>query len=506
MAHFVSRGKQLWINYHGTAQCTVADRIELFNGSAISGRDVIREAAEVIKTLLRLAKVEGRAVRPIGSGWSPAPITLADDGWLIETARLNRGFRVARADLAPGAAVDPAALVLCQAGMTVDELNDRIEREMGRSLRTTGASNGQTIAGACATGTHGSVLDAGGIQDHVRAMQIVTPSGIHWIEPERPLFSDDFIRATGAEPLRSDAVFAAALVNVGALGFVSAIVLETVPRYLVRVIQKKRVVSRAEIAMLARGEFRAFARETAIDEDPYFVQLIVNPYSPDRGKALLKLLYKRPYQPDYTRHPPALLGAGYDALTLAGRIMEYFPLARGRVLQKLMEWSYASGPDESAEPVLGTWGESTETHTPLGHLFNGSVTIPREELARAWDVIIRAFVKGGGGTVVTCRFMQRAAGLLAPARFAHNAVIDFDGPRSARSLHSYKRVTAALDAAGIPFARHWAKTNGLDAARVRADYGAAYDRWRAAQHMLMPDAQDRAVFHNAELARLGLIG
>ena len=107
--------------------------------------------------------------------------------------------------------------------------------------------------------------------------------------------------------------------------------------------------------------------------------------------------------------------------------------------------------------------------------------------------------------MVTCRFMDRAAGLLAPARFEHNAVIDFDGPRSRSSHRSYQRVTAALDAAGINFTRHWAKTNDLTAARVRRDYGADLDRWLAAQHRLMPDPADRAIFRNDELVRLGLI-
>ena len=38
MAHVVSRGPQLWRNYHGTATCSLEDRMEIFNGAAITGR------------------------------------------------------------------------------------------------------------------------------------------------------------------------------------------------------------------------------------------------------------------------------------------------------------------------------------------------------------------------------------------------------------------------------------------------------------------------------------
>jgi len=446
-------------------------------------------------------------VRAVGSGWSPAPIALSPDGWQLEMARLNRTFRLSAAEIAAEIAdgTDPGTLILAQGGALVDEVNDRVERDLQRSLRTTGASNGQTIAGACATGTHGSAIEAGGIQDHVRAIQIVTPTDIWWVEPAKGMLSDAFIAACGAMPLRDDAAFAAAQVSVGALGVVTAVILETVPRYLVEVVQTKRIVAHAEIDLLAAGKFREFSALVARDAEPYFVQVIINPYRPTKGKALIKLLYRREWTADYLKPGPAPLGASYDTLSILGDLIVRFPFLRGWLLQRVMEWSYPDGPKPGDPLPTGTWGEMTETHTPLGNLFNGSVTMARDDLCRALDVILKAYVSGGGGNSVTFRFMERAKGLLAPARFAQNAVIDFDGIRSAKALDSYHRVTAALDAAGIAFGRHWAKTNALDAARVRADYGPALDQWLAAQAVIMPCADDRALFRNPELVKLGLI-
>ena len=505
MAHAVRRGPQDWINYHGTAGCALADRIELWNDATVSGRETLREAAQLVQHLLRQAQHAVVRVRAVGSAWSPAPIALCPDGWLLDMPRLNRTFRLAQADLLPDTAADPAALILAQGGTLIDEINDRVERDLHRSLRTTGASNGQTIAGACATGTHGSVLTAGGTQDHVRAVQIATPSDIWWVEPSAGLLHDDFIAACGAKPLRDDDAFEAARLSVGALGVVTAMVLETVPCFLVEVLQAKRIVSHTEIEMLSAGDFRGFSKLVGRDEEPYFVQVIVNPYNPEKGKALVKLLYRRAWRADYPKPGPVPLGASYDTLTLLGDLLERFPFLRGWLLQQVMELSYPDGPKPGEPLPIGTWGEMTETHTPLGSLFNGSVTVAREELGAVFGTILKAYRQGGGGNSVTIRFMEQAKGLLAPARFAHNAVIDFDGVRSTASLASYHKVVAALDAKGIAFGRHWAKTNSLDAARVRADYGDKLDRFLAAQAKIMPDPADRALFRNPELAKLGLI-
>ncbi len=156
-------------------------------------------------------------------------------------------------------------------------------------------------------------------------------------------------------------------------------------------------------------------------------------------------------------------------------------------------------------PVFGSWGDSLDTHRPLADLFNASVTVDRADLGRALDIIFATYARAGGSTVVTLRFMARAQGLLAPARFPHNAVIDFDGPRSDRTAAAYARVVAALDAAGIAFTRHWAKSCSLDADRVRADYGNSFAMWCAARDRLLPE-QDRALFRCPALDGLGLTG
>ncbi len=495
-------GPRHWVNYHGTEATQVGDLIELCNSREPSARTVLREVAGDVLDLLRKAADIGQRVRPLGAGWSPSPITIVEGGWLVETRRINRCFSLDGDDVALGN--EPSRLMLVQAGATVDEVNDCAE-ELGLSLRTGGASNGQTWAGACATGTHGSVLGAGGIQDHIRALQVVTPSGIFWVEPHQPVMSPEFVAETGSTIFRDDDVFAACLVAVGAMGFVTAMVIECVPVYMVRNIQKRARISRTDIGRLAQGSFREFSAVFGLDEDPHFLQVILNPFAPFEKDALLRMLYLRDFDPAIPPPPRPLTGAGYDALTLIGKAMAGLDLFRADILQLAMRAGYAVQRDIDDPEAVATWGHTTEPHNPIANLFNGSVTMQRADLDRVFDPLIEAFLSGGGGTVVTLRFMKRAKGLLAPARFEDNVVIDFDGPRSDISHRSYRAVVAKLDALGIRFTRHWGKTNDLDAARVARDYGDDYRRFRVAQRRLMPDPADIAVFRSDPLVHLGLI-
>src|SRR3546814_3290091 len=113
--------------------------------------------------------------------------------------------------------------------------------------------------------------------------------------------SDDFIAATGSRPLRYDDVFAAAQLPVGALGIITALVVDSVPKFLVRPIQNLRKVDRAALDWLAAGDFRRFSATYALDRDPDFVQMIVNPHKPFKRPAMLRFLYCEPWRDEYPR-------------------------------------------------------------------------------------------------------------------------------------------------------------------------------------------------------------
>jgi FAD binding domain-containing protein len=491
-----------WENYHRTGTSHLKGRYALRSGDAGRGRDDIAQAAAAVRDWLREAKRRDIPVRPVGGAWSLSNIQLVQNGWMLNTRRFNRCFRLAAADFARPASVDAGAFLLVEGGVQIDEINDRLQ-EIGRSLCTTGASNGQTLPGACATATHGSVLGAGGIQQHVRAVQLVTPAGIWWIEPAAGVMSEDFVRDTGSTLLRDDGAFAAAQVAVGSLGIVTAMVIEAEPLYLVRPYLKRIDFSRDDLEALQRGDFRAFSEAKGVKGlDPYFVMVITTPNRPFGGKAVVRFLYKFPYRPDYRRQKPAALGAGYDAQTMLGWALRNFPLARGWILQTIMRLAVGKG---ITDEVYGTWGETLETPKPVSSSFSGALFCDRARLVQTLEALCRAFSRAGGSTAVTLRFVKGGHGLLSPARWPDTAVIDCDGPGGAGTRRAFLRVLGALEREGIPHTLHWGKINNLTPARVAADYGDDLVRWKAVRDRLLPDPADRRLFATEELRAFGLV-
>ena len=172
-----------WENYHKTGVAKLKARWALRSGDSGKGREDIAQGAVAVRNWLINARNQDIPVRPVGGAWSPSNIQLVQDGWMLNTRRFNRCFRLSAGDFAQPPA-DPEGFLLVEGGVQIDEINDKLEA-MGRSLTTSGASNGQTLPGACATATHGSVLNAGAIQQHVRAVQIVTPGAFFGSNPQR---------------------------------------------------------------------------------------------------------------------------------------------------------------------------------------------------------------------------------------------------------------------------------------------------------------------------------
>src|SRR5690606_27362393 len=103
-----------------------------------------------------------------------------------------------------------------------------------RCLRASGGSNGQTIEGATATGTHGAAIYTGAVHDAIVGLHIVTGANSHvWLERgSYPVASDSFINSIGATAIKDDEMFNAAVVSFGSFGVIHGVMVETEPIYL----------------------------------------------------------------------------------------------------------------------------------------------------------------------------------------------------------------------------------------------------------------------------------
>ena len=156
-----------------------------------------------LRAALERAHDAGRRVRVAGAGHSFTAL-VPTDGTLISLDRHQRLLEVDRA----------SGLVRVQAGITIGTLNAALDGH-GLALENLGDIDVQSIAGATATATHGTGARLGNLSVPVRAVQLMRADGA----------------LTELDPERDPDGWRAARVNLGALGVVTELTLQTVPAF-----------------------------------------------------------------------------------------------------------------------------------------------------------------------------------------------------------------------------------------------------------------------------------
>jgi hypothetical protein len=173
-------------------------------------------------------------------------------------------------------------------------------------FKTLGGAGGQTVVGALSTGTHGGDFDREPVADAVMALHIVVDGGKHfWIERShrdqipftdeaklRALFGQNKFGGPGNfDVIYNEAVWRAAIMQVGRFGIVYSAVLQVLPQYGLR---EQLALSdwesvRGKIADPNSDLFRPFGQET-----PHrFLQIAINPVPSTNGTTHLCGITKR---------------------------------------------------------------------------------------------------------------------------------------------------------------------------------------------------------------------
>jgi len=184
-----------WRNWSGTVHAQPAQ--------VLTPRDT-GEVAEVVAR----AAARGRQVTAVGAGHSFTPVAEARDLQL----RLDH--------LTGIVAVEPGGRVRVRAGTRLRGLSAALAQH-GLALANLGDIDVQTIAGAVATGTHGTGARFGGLATQVVAMEVVRGDGSVVQIGSRP----------GSPPVT------AAAVGLGALGVVTELTLQCVPAYTLHAVE-----------------------------------------------------------------------------------------------------------------------------------------------------------------------------------------------------------------------------------------------------------------------------
>jgi hypothetical protein len=513
MIHSSDRGPQSWNGVHVTHRTTVAKLIDIDNvgpeGSLLAGFEMFRYAGECLDDLIQKARDARQRILALGSGWALSDINITD-GWLVNTKLLNGCYDIGNSYFEK-AYPDSGRkdVVLAQAGMQVAELNTYLEliprnEDKKRALKAAGIGNGQTIGGAVSGNTHGSQINFGAMPDFVVGLHIATGRGrTLWIErASRPVLNDEFATKIGADLIRDDDIFNAAVVSFGTFGLVAAVAIETSPIY--------------QLAFPAIGDIHYDDLKTKLrgfgNADPtdlYHYEFIFDPHS-RKQMAMEAGAPRVPYEPGIpTPQPRWILRTknGYaPGDSILGRLRIVLRLLPARFITRSEFKQYRKYA--LLNDVRGTPGQlyTSSIYYVEGYTetsFGVSVLDAPEVI----DIVSEVVRKMRLPSVSQVRLVHRSDATLGFTQHEpKTAVFEVAQTNDDRFPEFERQLDAALREAGIRYTMHWSKNSGIDPTKLDYMYGPAkIASWIAARLAVFGnDSELMKLFETDAMVRAGL--
>ncbi len=519
-----TRINEQWTNWHqtiGPLPIRWVDVITPPGGRLGYSSDDIKTHTAQIQRAIRDALDANMECRAVGRTWSlsDAPYT---SGAMIDLFRLSAVKRINHRQIDPdypGTRGSGHVLCMTQGGTQVSDLNPWLEADSRKlSVRTTGAANGQTIAGATSTGTHGSVLGMGAMHDQVVSLHLITgpdPDDQVWLErASYPVLLPATIGGYGATLIRDDTLFNAAVMGIGAFGVIANIVFEARDRLMLEAFNYKQDSATQTLVydadMRKRVTSLDFTSAPRLDPPgrsgkPYFFQPIIDPNSPAPHEVLITQIYERTWDPaarDLLDPDDPKGGPGYDVISVVGRFLDVFGFLVPLVSKLVANDFFKVGRQ------VGSWGELFSFKSVRTKVASGTVAVDLPDAEAAIDALLELSDEVRNVPVVFgCRYVAKTQALLGFNKWDSTFVVSIDGVENDKTRAFFDAIPAKMAQKGIAFTQHWGKTNGYNAASVRAAYGDAnVDAWKAARAQLIPDPAVRAMFENDLIRRCGLDG
>jgi hypothetical protein len=511
-----------WSNYHGTIRNRAVPLVVVpdMPGEIDPGAPPkLWRLGESLSSIVAHAIRERKTLRVAGSGWSLSNV-IEPGAILLDSAYLNEILKVPLGWLSADYAQDRSPMgfapIFAQGGTTIHSLNKRLG-ELGLALRTSGASDGQRIAGAIATGTHGSAIDFGAVHDALLAVHLIvsgdkalfvmpgtkpamTPAAGYWLEAQMGI---------PTETIYDDDLFRAALVSLGSLGVVHAVVLEAEKLFGLR----RRVIGfEFEDAKLWRAieTLDTLPLHPDRPERPFHFEVVLSPYPASGPTAFAVLLWKEDADPPPTSPPPRDPELSLELLDFIGALGGAIRgpiggLALQGLVNELLRQRYPEREELPRFPgeVFGP------TALPPGNGTSTEIAVPHEHtLAMASTIYgaIRAEAAEGRHHLGAfgMRFVPRGQGaLLGMSQRGMTTHIEMGGIQTTDAMSIFARCWKALDRARIPFTCHWGQQGGHTPRRTQRYFGDNARRWRSAREAMLTSAA-REVFASRILASAGL--
>ena len=486
---------QMIEGYYNFSPAPPGDALEEYNRVTKELQDIIAEAVQTGKTL-----------RAVGASWSLSKVGVTEHR-LINTKNLNLALPLDEASISPAYAGDRAKLRFMEAGAEIGRINQSLF-DQGLSLKASGSNNGQTLAGAVSTGTHGSAFKFGSTPDFVVGIHLITgPSTQVYLQrASYPVVERGFAAALGAELRNDDTLFNAALVSFGSFGIIHGMLIETRPLFLLHAYRSFRKFDAGLKQAISTLNFSGLNLPKPA-ADLYHFQVYFNPNEgtpPDDAAVLL--MFEAPWTAGY--QPPAWddaePGPGASGLEIIAALIASIPgpltgLARPALSAQIRAHLR---PFE----VIGTFKDLFRNEKAEGKLFVSDIGIPLSRSLEALSIAFKTYKDFGTLLPMDCmmRFVKGTKALLGYTKFDPTCTLEIDAPNTKVMREYADAVWTGLEQAGIPFTMHWGKFNWfLTPDRVRSMYGDNVQKWIASREALL-SPEVRSVFTNDFLRSVGL--
>jgi hypothetical protein len=480
-----------------------------------------RQTTANFQWLIKHAIDNGLRLRAIGKNWSLSEAGVTDGG-MVDTDALMQSFAirsgsVAQAYLNAGKSADNLFFVEC--GMTIHILEQLLEAR-NKSIRASGASNGQTVAGATSTGTHGAAFNLGSVHDTIVGLHLVCGPDRHvWLERKSyPIANKSFTDLLGVtEVIQDDKLFNAAVVSFGSFGFIHGIMFEIADLFWLKSYSAKSIAYNSGLKKaMTDCDFSGITAALNLPPatpgtEPYHFQIIVNPHQidmtgadPNRG-PYTRILYKHQTKPAGAEPPPLKPGFTYgdDTMGLIQTLLDR--LTPRKAIPALVNLLYPLAIDDT-NGWVGTMKDFFDSTTIRGKASSAAIGIDAKNSPRVLEAMVALNNQPGKAFpgVMAMRWVKQTPATLGFTRFPITCVLELDGIDSKLTREFLQRAWDLLDALKIPFTMHWGKVNfGLTVERVKTMYGNKLDDWLSARNQLL-DAPTRAVFTNKFMEQCGL--
>jgi len=523
-----------WKNWHKSL--TVGGRVALMlqptnqfeESDSVPGKEFLA-GLRGLEEIINEARSEGRKIRAFGSRWSLSNVAFTNE-YLVDCGQLD----FVKIGMPKNQIVDSYRsrahrLVFAQSGLMVRSLNEHLHSQR-LSLPTSGASDGQRIAGAISTGTHGSSHEVGSMTEFVK--------GIHVVILDKHVFiqraSDKVVNAEFSswldhtEIIDDDELFNAALVNFGAFGLIHALVLEVEPEYNLR-----RFIGRYDVSQVRNAitdwNFSGLELPKG-NEMPFHFECAINPYRLSDGEngAYVRVYYKEaslesaevdsiPISDTPDIHTSMGFHSSAEELKLHGLHAEEDESNRVGIIGKFVELglnrSFPTKEPEHPIRIPSKWftgkhSAKPQTNAPVAGT-SIEIGVPFNRVGDAMDLVLNTLGQHPFAAPLAFRYVKKSSATLGFTGLSDIVVtMELPGPWGAfvfpKTGLAHKELFRSLKYSDIPHSFHWGQQFPKNAGWVINTYGyEAVSQWKAKRTQLLGDEGVR-MFDNEIMSIIGL--